>query len=62
MELEYDESAYDALHAFSHEWPCLSLDVMGDDLGEGREAFPARDDDRDGNASDGGDEERAERD
>ena len=39
-ELEYDESAYDALHAFSHEWPCLSLDVMRDDLGEGREVFP----------------------
>jgi len=40
VELEYDESAYDALHAFSHEWPCLSLDVMRDDLGEGREVFP----------------------
>lgn len=39
MELEYDESAYDALYAFSYEWSCLSLDVMRDDLGEGREVF-----------------------
>lgn len=40
VELEYDESAYDALHAFSHEWPCLTVDVLRDERGETRELFP----------------------
>lgn len=22
-ELQYDRTAYDCMHAFSHEWPCL---------------------------------------
>ena len=40
VELEYDESAYDCLHAFAHEWPCLSCDVMRDYLGADRAMFP----------------------
>ena len=40
VELEYDESAYDALHAFSHEWPCLTVDVLADELGGERTEFP----------------------
>ena len=40
VELEYDETAYDALHEFSHEWPCLSFDIARDDLGGKRESFP----------------------
>jgi len=40
VELEFDESAYDAMHHFSHEWPCLSLDVVRDDVGDDRKEFP----------------------
>jgi len=40
VELEYDESAYDGLHAFAHEWPCLSVDVARDELGDDRVSFP----------------------
>ena len=39
-ELEYDPSAYDCLHAWSLEWPCLSFDVVRDDLGDNRAHFP----------------------
>lgn len=40
VELEYNESAYDALHAFSHEWPCLTVDLLADELGDERKDFP----------------------
>ena len=39
-ELEYDPTVYDCLHAWSLEWPCLSFDVMRDELGENRQNFP----------------------
>ena len=39
-ELEYDPTAYDCLHAWQLEWPCLSFDVMPDDLGDDRRHFP----------------------
>ena len=35
-ELEYDPTVYDCLHAWSLEWPCLSFDVVRDELGEDR--------------------------
>jgi len=39
-EMEYDASAYDCLHAFSHEWPSLSFDILKDDMGDERTQFP----------------------
>ena len=39
-ELEYDPTAYDCLHAWQLEWPCLSFDVVRDELGENRTHFP----------------------
>lgn len=39
-ELEYDVTAYDCLHRFSLEWPCLSFAVVRDDLGAPRSVFP----------------------
>ena len=39
-ELEYDPTVYDCLHAWSLEWPCLSFDVVRDELGEDRTHFP----------------------
>ncbi|KAK9811267.1 hypothetical protein WJX72_000900 [[Myrmecia] bisecta] len=38
--LQYDPSAYDCLHAFSLDWPCLSFDVLRDELGGPRSSFP----------------------
>lgn len=38
--LQYDPTAYDTLHAFALEWPCLSFDVLPDALGERRTEFP----------------------
>lgn len=40
LELEYDPTAYDCLHRFQAEWPCLSLDLPRDGLGAPRSAFP----------------------
>eukprot|EP00959_Pyramimonas_sp_CCMP1952_P054961 1148712-Pyramimonas_sp.AAC.1 len=40
IELEYDPSAYDCLHAFRLEWPCLSFDILRDNLGEARDQWP----------------------
>jgi ribosome assembly protein RRB1 len=40
LELEYDPTAYDCLHRFQAEWPCLSLDLPRDALGGPRSAFP----------------------
>ena len=39
-ELSYDPTAYDCLHKFSLEWPCLSFDFVKDDLGGPRSTFP----------------------
>jgi len=39
-EMEYDATAYDCLHAFSHEWPSLSFDILRDDMGDERSKFP----------------------
>ena len=39
-ELEYDPSVYDCLHAWQLDWPCLSFDVMRDEMGDDRESFP----------------------
>lgn len=39
-ELEYDPTVYDCLHAWQLEWPCLSFDVLQDELGDNRTHFP----------------------
>jgi ribosome assembly protein RRB1 len=39
-ELDYDPTAYDCLHRFALEWPCLSFDMVRDGLGAPRAAFP----------------------
>ena len=40
LKLEMDPSAYKLYHAFQGEWPCLSFDILRDDLGEARTRFP----------------------
>lgn len=39
-QLEVDMSTYDMLHRVQTEWPCLSLDILADDLGAQRSSFP----------------------
>ncbi|KAG2490584.1 hypothetical protein HYH03_010978 [Edaphochlamys debaryana] len=39
-ELAYDPTAYDCLHRFQLDWPCLSFDILRDDLGGPRSSFP----------------------
>lgn len=39
-ELEYDPDAYRIFHTFETENPCLSFDVLNDNLGEKREQTP----------------------
>ena len=39
-ELTYEASAYDMLHALRVDWPCLSIAVLGDALGQQRRRFP----------------------
>lgn len=34
--LDYDPSAYVTYHSLKTEWPCLSFDILRDNLGEGR--------------------------
>jgi ribosome assembly protein RRB1 len=34
--LEYDPSAYVTYHSLKTEWPCLSFDILKDNLGDGR--------------------------
>eukprot|EP00842_Homolaphlyctis_polyrhiza_P005563 jgi/Hompol1/6007/HPOL_004801-RA len=38
--LVVDHSAYEMLHAMNVEWPCLSFDIIRDQLGSGRTSFP----------------------
>lgn len=38
--MEYDPSTYDMFHEFELPWPCLSFDVVQDDLGDERRSFP----------------------
>jgi len=40
VEMMYDRSAYHANQAFYLGWPCLSFDVLHDNLGEKRDEFP----------------------
>ncbi|KAI9350819.1 WD40-repeat-containing domain protein [Obelidium mucronatum] len=35
-----DNSAYEMLHQMQVEWPCLSFDILRDQLGNGRKQFP----------------------
>lgn len=39
--LEPDESVYLMRHSMNVNWPCLSFDVLRDNLGEERQRFPA---------------------
>ena len=38
--LEYDSSAYTMYHAIKPEWPCLTFDILRDNLGTNRTRFP----------------------
>jgi len=38
--LEPDHTAYHMLHRMNVKWPCLSFDVLPDDLGEERRSYP----------------------
>lgn len=38
--LEYDPSAYVMYHSLKTEWPCLSFDIIKDNLGDNRQRFP----------------------
>lgn len=35
-QLEYDVNAYDLFHELKSDWPCLSLDIVKDNLGHQR--------------------------
>ena len=39
--LEPDPSAYDLLHSLTTTWPCLSFDILRDELGDKRKTYPA---------------------
>ena len=41
-ELEYDPSAYVMYHSLQAEWPCLSFDIVRDNLGENRQWVSTR--------------------
>lgn len=39
-ELEFDPSAYDVMHSFHADWPCLTFAIVPDSLGSGRTKGP----------------------
>lgn len=39
--LEADESVYIIRHSMNVNWPCLSFDILRDNLGDERQRFPA---------------------
>jgi ribosome assembly protein RRB1 len=39
--LEADDSVYEMRHAMNVNWPCLSFDVLRDNLGDERRRYPA---------------------
>lgn len=39
--LQPDPSTYELLHSLTTTWPCLSLDIVRDNLGENRKTYPA---------------------
>lgn len=39
--LEPDQSAYEMLHRMNVAWPCLSFDILRDNLGDERRKYPA---------------------
>lgn len=39
--LEPDETAYHMLQRMGVDWPCLSFDILRDNLGDQRQRFPA---------------------
>ncbi|KAG5440475.1 hypothetical protein PCK2_000503 [Pneumocystis canis] len=39
--LEPDQSAYEMLHSITVQWPCLSFDILEDNLGAERTSYPA---------------------
>lgn len=39
--LEADDSVYLMRHSMNVNWPCLSFDVLRDDIGDERQRFPA---------------------
>ena len=41
QDLAPDLSTYEMLHNLDSPWPCLSLDVIRDNLGDGRKTYPA---------------------
>lgn len=36
-----DPSTYELLHGLTTTWPCLSLDILKDSLGDNRKTYPA---------------------
>lgn len=39
--LEPDQTVYEMLHHMNVAWPCLSFDVLRDNLGDDRQRYPA---------------------
>lgn len=39
--LEADQSVYEMLHQMNVPWPCLSFDILRDNLGDNRQMYPA---------------------
>lgn len=39
-QLDVEPGTYDMLHRAEVEWPCLSIDILRDDLGAQRTSYP----------------------